>query len=120
MAYVSPHGEKGSAFLIVPLEQPPQAGLIFGHWGEGNREEFVQTSVRRWAALFLQSPERETALLAFPHKGSVLAEASRGSRRRLDFLPSPRSAEGSPQRTVDDSCLEGDHLRDDRLTLLTK
>lgn len=42
ITYASPHGGKVPAYLIAPSERQPQAGLIFGHWGEGNREEFVR------------------------------------------------------------------------------
>src|SRR5215470_16657824 len=39
------HGGKVPAYLIVPWQQPPQTGLIFGHWEKGNREEFVQEAI---------------------------------------------------------------------------
>jgi hypothetical protein len=45
ISYVSPHGGKVSGYLIVPPQSRSLAGLIFGHWGEGNREEFVDEAV---------------------------------------------------------------------------
>jgi cephalosporin-C deacetylase-like acetyl esterase len=36
---------KVSAYLILPPAPQPQAGLIFGHWGEGDRGEFVDEAV---------------------------------------------------------------------------
>jgi dienelactone hydrolase len=45
ISYASPHGGKVSAYLIFPVEQAPEAGLIFGHWGEGNRDEFVDEAI---------------------------------------------------------------------------
>jgi hypothetical protein len=45
VAYASPLGGLVSGYLIVSPESRPQAGLIFGHWGEGNREEFVDEAV---------------------------------------------------------------------------
>ena len=45
VSYASPLGGKVSAYLIVSSAPKPQAGLIFGHWGEGNREEFVEEAV---------------------------------------------------------------------------
>lgn len=45
MTYASPRGGKVPAYLIFPSQQAPRAGLIFGHWGEGNREEFVGEAV---------------------------------------------------------------------------
>ena len=41
VTYASPGGGLIPAYLIVPAQQVPRAGVIFGHWGEGNREEFV-------------------------------------------------------------------------------
>jgi fermentation-respiration switch protein FrsA (DUF1100 family) len=40
--YNSPAGGKVTAYLIFPASASLRAGLLFGHWGEGNREEFVE------------------------------------------------------------------------------
>lgn len=45
ISFKSPLSGKASAYLIVPPELQPRAGLIFGHWGEGNREEFVDEAI---------------------------------------------------------------------------
>lgn len=45
VAFKSPLSGKVSAYLIEPAEPQPGAGLIFGHWGEGNRGEFVDEAV---------------------------------------------------------------------------
>lgn len=45
ISYASPVGGKVAAYLIGPSESKPAAGLIFGHWGEGDREEFVDEAV---------------------------------------------------------------------------
>jgi len=45
VSFKSPLSGKVPAYLIVPSEPQPQAGLIFGHWGEGNREEFVDEAI---------------------------------------------------------------------------
>jgi hypothetical protein len=42
ITYASPAGGKASAYLLFSAHAPSKAGLIFGHWGEGNREEFVE------------------------------------------------------------------------------
>lgn len=42
ITYASPYGGKVPAYLIAPAQQAARAGLIFGHWGEGDREEFVE------------------------------------------------------------------------------
>ncbi len=45
ITYASPAGGKASAYLIFSSSGlSSRAGLIFGHWGEGNREEFVEES----------------------------------------------------------------------------
>src|SRR5207244_8876364 len=45
VSFKSPLSGRVSAYLIVPPEPQPRAGLIFGHWGEGNRGEFVDEAV---------------------------------------------------------------------------
>jgi pimeloyl-ACP methyl ester carboxylesterase len=62
IAYASPAGGRVSAYLISPVSAPPRVGLIFGHWGEGNREEFVEEAriLTRlgWVSLCLDAPYR--------------------------------------------------------------
>lgn len=41
LTYASPRGGKVPAYLIRPQGSGPFAGLIFVHWSEGDREEFV-------------------------------------------------------------------------------
>jgi cephalosporin-C deacetylase-like acetyl esterase len=45
ISFKSPLSGRVSAYLILPSMARPQAGLIFGHWGQGNRDEFVDESV---------------------------------------------------------------------------
>jgi dienelactone hydrolase len=45
IAYVSPKFGKVTAYLVVPPGSGPFAGLLFVHWGQGNREEFVDEAV---------------------------------------------------------------------------
>lgn len=45
VSFKSPLSGKASAYLVVPSEPQPRAGLIFGHWGEGDRGEFVDEAV---------------------------------------------------------------------------
>jgi dienelactone hydrolase len=65
IAYASPRGGKVSAYLILPAQQPARAGLIFGHWGEGNRGEFVDEAVvltrPGFVSLCLDAPWRRPA-----------------------------------------------------------
>ena len=41
ISYASPKGGRVTAFLVVPAGEGPFAGLVFGHWGPGNRTEFL-------------------------------------------------------------------------------
>ena len=65
ITYASPHGGKVSAYLIFPSQQIPTAGLLFGHWGEGNREEFVDEAIALtrlgFVSLCLDAPYRRPA-----------------------------------------------------------
>ncbi|HEV2661672.1 MAG TPA: hypothetical protein VGU68_13775 [Ktedonobacteraceae bacterium] len=45
IAYASPKFGKVTAYLVVPPGSGPFAGLLFVHWGQGNREEFVDEAV---------------------------------------------------------------------------
>jgi dienelactone hydrolase len=45
ISYTSPRGGQVPTYLISPSRQAPQACLVFGHWGEGDREEFVDEAV---------------------------------------------------------------------------
>src|SRR5262245_56769429 len=62
ITYASPRGGEVPAYLILPSQNAPQAGVIFGHWGEGNREEFVDEAVilagLGFASLCLDAPFR--------------------------------------------------------------
>jgi dienelactone hydrolase len=43
ITFASPKGGRVPAFLVVPVAQPKRkyAGIVFGHWGLGNRTEFL-------------------------------------------------------------------------------
>src|SRR5262249_38760609 len=41
VTYASPKGGRVTAYLVVPEAKGPHAGLVFGHWGPGNRTEFL-------------------------------------------------------------------------------
>ena len=65
VTYASPLGGKVSGYLIGSAESKPRAGLIFGHWGEGNREEFVDEAIilarLGFVSLCLDAPFRRPA-----------------------------------------------------------
>ncbi len=41
VSYASPSGGRVTAYLVVPPGKGPFAGIVFGHWGSGNRTEFL-------------------------------------------------------------------------------
>jgi cephalosporin-C deacetylase-like acetyl esterase len=41
ITYASPSGGSISAYLIVPKSNGPFAAIVFGHWGNGTRGEFI-------------------------------------------------------------------------------
>src|SRR5207302_155389 len=41
LTYASPKGGRVTAYLVVPTDQKPHAGVVFGHWGPGTRTEFL-------------------------------------------------------------------------------
>jgi dienelactone hydrolase len=41
VTYASPKGGRVTAYLVVPSGNGPFAGVVFGHWGPGNRTEFL-------------------------------------------------------------------------------
>jgi dienelactone hydrolase len=41
LSYTSPKGGRVTAYLVLPGGKGPFAGLVFGHWGPGNRTEFL-------------------------------------------------------------------------------
>ncbi len=73
--YASPRGGEVPAYLIVSTMRAPQAGVIFGHWGEGDRSEFVEEAVLLAQlgfvslcpdAPFRRPSEREVPLVEIP------------------------------------------------------
>ncbi len=65
ITYASPRGGEISADLISPGEETTRAGLIFGHWGQGNRDEFVDEAIiltrLGFVSLCLDAPYRRPA-----------------------------------------------------------
>jgi dienelactone hydrolase len=41
LSYASPKGGRVTAYMVMPEGKGPFAGLLFGHWGPGNRTEFL-------------------------------------------------------------------------------
>jgi hypothetical protein len=52
ITYASPKGGRVTAYLVTPSGPGPFAGLLFGHWGGGNRTEFLPEAILYAQALF--------------------------------------------------------------------
>jgi len=50
IAYTSPRGGKVTAYLVVPTDDVPFAGVLFLHPGVGDRGTFLMTVWRGWAS----------------------------------------------------------------------
>jgi len=91
ITYASPRGGKVPAYLILPAERTPRAGLIFGHWGEGNRVEFVDEAIvlarLDFVSLCLDAPVRRPAAYE-PQRTQPLEELQwiADVRRGVDVL----------------------------------
>jgi len=100
VSYASPRGGKVSGYLIASHASKPRAGLIFGHWGEGDREEFVEEAVilarLGFVSLCLDAPYRRPEeyepQLAEPQQGDLqwIMDVRRGADLLLErFALSP-------------------------------
>ncbi|HEY7357799.1 MAG TPA: alpha/beta fold hydrolase [Ktedonobacterales bacterium] len=91
ITYASPAGGNVSAYLIFSAGEPAKAGVIFGHWGEGNREEFVEEAVvlarLGFVSLCLDAPFRRPAEYE-PHREPPASEIQwvKDVRRGVDLL----------------------------------
>jgi cephalosporin-C deacetylase-like acetyl esterase len=83
ISFKSPLRGRVSAFLVITGETQARAGLIFGHWGEGDREEFVD----------------EAVVLA--HLGFVSLCLDAPFRRPLEFEPEEELPQADLQWIVD-------------------
>lgn len=45
VTYASPKGGRVTAYLVAPASPGPFAGILFGHWGGGNRTEFLPEAI---------------------------------------------------------------------------
>jgi hypothetical protein len=45
ITYASPRGGNVPAYLVVPSGEGPFPGIIFVHWGQGNRTEFLSEAL---------------------------------------------------------------------------
>jgi cephalosporin-C deacetylase-like acetyl esterase len=83
ISFKIPLSGRVSAYLIVPPESQTRAGLIFGHWGEGDRGEFVDEAV------------------VFAHLGFVSLCLDASFRRPVEYEPEEELPQADLQWIVD-------------------
>lgn len=82
ITYASPIKGRVTAYLVIPTENGPHAGMVYGHWGEGNRTEFLSE------AILLARLGAVSILIDYPWE-----------RPRPWWEPIPRAAE--PEKRLD-------------------
>ncbi|HEX9895496.1 MAG TPA: hypothetical protein VGA78_16320 [Gemmatimonadales bacterium] len=98
LTYASPKGGLVTAYLVVPPGPGPFAGVLFGHWGLGNRSEFLPEAIhyaeRGAVGLMIDWPwtrwppnRRDQGPLDKPEQDrAVFVQAVVDLRRGLDVL----------------------------------
>ncbi|HZS07184.1 MAG TPA: acetylxylan esterase [Blastocatellia bacterium] len=98
LTFASPKGGRVPAYLIVPPGKGPHAGIVYGHWGGGNRTEFLSEAVMLAEAgavsVLIDYPwersgesRRKGPDVAEPEKSiAVSAQAVIDLRRAIDLL----------------------------------
>lgn len=98
LTYASPKGGRVTAYLVVPPGKGPFAGIVFGHWGPGNRTEFLPEAMLYAEAgavsLMIDYPwvrpapwRRSTRDLSQPELDrDIFAQAVIDLRRGIDLL----------------------------------
>ena len=98
LTYASPKSGRVTAYLVAPPGKGPFAGLLFGHWGPGNRTEFLPEAMLYAEAgdvsLMIDYPwvrpapwRRNTRDLSQPELDrDIFAQAVIDLRRGIDLL----------------------------------
>lgn len=98
LTFASPKGGRVTAYLVVPTTKGRHAGIVYGHWGNGNRTEFLPEAImlaRSGAvSVLIDYPWERTApwwrdlpSLSEPEKrNEVYLQAIIDLRRALDLL----------------------------------
>jgi dienelactone hydrolase len=105
ISYASPQGGRVPAYLVVPVRAAgPFAGIVFVHWGQGNRSEFVSEAIalaHRGAESLLidapfnrlDDPNRDKPVVQGEHDGYVQLVID--IRRGIDLLRSHAEVDAS-------------------------
>jgi len=89
VTYVSPKGGPVDAYLIIPNGKGPLAGILFGHWGNGTRAEFIPK-----AKIYCAGAR-------FPSSPIIRGTGHNRGIRPATILVSPNSTEIEIQAVVD-------------------
>jgi dienelactone hydrolase len=82
ISYASPKAGRVPAYLVVPPGTGPFAGVIFVHWGQGNRSEFVSE------ALVLARAGAESLLIdgVFNRPGSAAEDFAHPEKEKQGYI----------------------------------
>src|SRR5437667_11948504 len=82
ISYASPKGGSVPAFLVVPQGKGPFPAVIFVHWGQGNRTEFLSE------ALILARPGAEALLIdaVFNRPGGLGDDFNHPEREKQGYV----------------------------------
>jgi cephalosporin-C deacetylase-like acetyl esterase len=101
VSYASPRGGRVTAYMVVPDAPGPHPAILFGHWGPGNRTEFLSEAILYGkdgaVSLLIDYPWMRPAPWRVPlsngvdepeHDRDVQIQALIDLRRGLDLLAS--------------------------------
>lgn len=75
VTYASPKGGRVTAFLVIPRDTKKHGGLIFQHWGMGDRREFLSEAVILAKAgvvsILVDAPWARPAPWKTPREGNI-------------------------------------------------
>jgi dienelactone hydrolase len=80
LSYASPHGGRVPAYLVVPPGKGPFAGIVYMHWGEGNRSELLAE------ALLAARAGAASILIDAPYLRPNYQRSPCGEAVRADFV----------------------------------
>jgi dienelactone hydrolase len=104
ISYASPKGGRVPAYLVVPERSGRRAGIVFVHWGQGNRSEFLAEAValapRGVESLLIDAPFNR---IDDPNRGQPGPGAERAGyvqlvvdiRRGIDLLRGDRQVDSA-------------------------
>jgi cephalosporin-C deacetylase-like acetyl esterase len=80
LTFASPSGGRVSAYRVVPAGKGPFAGIVYMHWGQGNRSEFLAE------ALLMAKAGAASIMIDAPHLRPEYKRSPCGEAAREDYI----------------------------------